>query len=81
MYVLTLIAPGTLGHAESRFSVKTGQWSDIEFVMDPYIKVHGLAPGLNYGNLPTFLSTKSRTILTNYTGQQVYEGLKGTPWL
>ncbi|KAF2759313.1 branched-chain amino acid aminotransferase II [Pseudovirgaria hyperparasitica] len=37
------------GHIESHYSTKTGKWTEPEFIQDPYIRVHGLAPGLNYG--------------------------------
>ncbi|KAF2106760.1 aminotransferase [Lophiotrema nucula] len=37
------------GHVESKYSVATGEWSEPEFVADPYLRVHGLAPALNYG--------------------------------
>ena len=37
------------GHIESHYSVKTGKWSEPEFVEDPFLRIHGLAPGLNYG--------------------------------
>ncbi|KAL4744506.1 hypothetical protein BDW72DRAFT_188363 [Aspergillus terricola var. indicus] len=37
------------GHVESDFNYQTGTWSDPVFVQDHYLKVHGLAPGLNYG--------------------------------
>lgn len=37
------------GHIESRYSVHSGKWTEPQFVTDPYLKVHGLAPGLNYG--------------------------------
>ncbi|KAI9859650.1 MAG: hypothetical protein M1813_006581 [Trichoglossum hirsutum] len=37
------------GHIESHYSVKTGKWSEPEFITDPYLRIHGLAPGLNYG--------------------------------
>ncbi|KAK2767664.1 hypothetical protein FQN54_003822 [Arachnomyces sp. PD_36] len=37
------------GHIESRYNLKTGVWTEPEFVEDPFIKVHGLAPALNYG--------------------------------
>nr|WOZ30801.1 McfB [Coleophoma empetri]BAN91494.1 putative branched-chain-amino-acid aminotransferase [Coleophoma empetri] len=36
------------GHVECTFSSKTGCWSEPEFVNDPYLRVHGLAPGLNF---------------------------------
>ncbi|THY47958.1 branched-chain amino acid aminotransferase [Aureobasidium pullulans] len=37
------------GHIESTFSKKTGQWTRPKFVTDPYLRIHGMAPGLNYG--------------------------------
>jgi branched-chain amino acid aminotransferase len=37
------------GHIESNYSVKTGVWSKPEFVADPFLRLHGMAPGLNYG--------------------------------
>ncbi|KAH8588196.1 aminotransferase [Bisporella sp. PMI_857] len=37
------------GHIESRYNVSDGSWSEAEFVRDPYLKIHGLAPALNYG--------------------------------
>lgn len=37
------------GHIESHFSVKTGKWTAPKFVTDPYIRIHGMAPALNYG--------------------------------
>ncbi|KAF2749616.1 branched-chain amino acid aminotransferase II [Sporormia fimetaria CBS 119925] len=37
------------GHVESHYSVKTGKWTDPVFVEDPYMRIHGMAPGLNYG--------------------------------
>ena len=37
------------GHIESRYSVKTGKWTPPEFVEDPFLRIHGMAPGLNYG--------------------------------
>lgn len=37
------------GHVESTYNVATGVWSEPQFVADPYIRVHGLAPALNYG--------------------------------
>ncbi|KAL2271387.1 hypothetical protein VTJ83DRAFT_758 [Remersonia thermophila] len=37
------------GHIESHYSVKTGQWSPLRFVADPFIRIHGMAPALNYG--------------------------------
>jgi len=37
------------GHIESRYSLKSGKWTDPEFVQDPFLRIHGMAPGLNYG--------------------------------
>ncbi|KAK4156650.1 glycosyltransferase family 20-domain-containing protein [Chaetomidium leptoderma] len=37
------------GHIESHYSVKTGKWSPLQFVADPYMRIHGMAPALNYG--------------------------------
>ncbi|PGH20060.1 branched-chain amino acid aminotransferase [Polytolypa hystricis UAMH7299] len=37
------------GHIESKYTVKTGEWSPPKFVADPYLRVHGLSTGLNYG--------------------------------
>ncbi|KAI9814814.1 MAG: hypothetical protein M1827_003080 [Pycnora praestabilis] len=37
------------GHIESHYSVQTGKWTEPDFVEDPYLRLHGMAPGLNYG--------------------------------
>jgi branched-chain amino acid aminotransferase len=37
------------GHIESHYSVKTGVWTKPEFIRDPFMRIHGMAPGLNYG--------------------------------
>ncbi|KAL5379071.1 hypothetical protein DPSP01_008706 [Paraphaeosphaeria sporulosa] len=37
------------GHVESHYSVKTGQWTTPAFVEDPFLRIHGMAPALNYG--------------------------------
>ncbi|KAL4865745.1 hypothetical protein BDV12DRAFT_145383 [Aspergillus spectabilis] len=37
------------GHVECRFSTKTNTWTTPIFIPDPYIRIHGLTPGLNYG--------------------------------
>ncbi|KAI0378084.1 branched-chain amino acid aminotransferase II [Hypomontagnella monticulosa] len=37
------------GHIESHYSKKTGKWTPPQFVTDPYIRIHGMAPALNYG--------------------------------
>ncbi|KAI9814844.1 MAG: hypothetical protein M1832_005646 [Thelocarpon impressellum] len=36
------------GHVESHYSVKTGAWTEPAFVEDPFLRIHGLAPVLNY---------------------------------
>lgn len=37
------------GHVESYYHVETGEWSEPTFVADPYLRIHGLSPALNYG--------------------------------
>ncbi|KAL8979307.1 MAG: hypothetical protein Q9205_005324 [Flavoplaca limonia] len=37
------------GHIESHYSVKISQWSSPTFVRSPHLSIHGMAPGLNYG--------------------------------
>ncbi|KAL8335258.1 hypothetical protein RB598_009450 [Gaeumannomyces tritici] len=37
------------GHIESHYSKKTGRWSPLRWVTDPFIRIHGMAPALNYG--------------------------------
>lgn len=37
------------GHIETLYSTRTSTWSTPEFVTSPYLQIHGLAPGLNYG--------------------------------
>ncbi|ATZ46293.1 hypothetical protein BCIN_01g09170 [Botrytis cinerea B05.10] len=37
------------GHIESHYSVKTGQWTPPKFITDPYLRLHGMSPALNYG--------------------------------
>ncbi|KAK1249335.1 hypothetical protein MKX07_002851 [Trichoderma sp. CBMAI-0711] len=37
------------GHIESTYSLKTGTWTPLKFVADPYMRIHGMAPALNYG--------------------------------
>lgn len=29
--------------------MRTGKWTTPKFVQDPYLRIHGMAPGLNYG--------------------------------
>lgn len=60
------------GHIESKYSTKTGKWSTPEFVADPFLRIHGMAPGLNYG---AYLLISARPMLTRI-GMQCYEGLK-----
>ncbi|EPS41729.1 hypothetical protein H072_4373 [Dactylellina haptotyla CBS 200.50] len=37
------------GHVETYYSRKEGKWTEPIWVTDPYVKIHGLAPGMNYG--------------------------------
>ncbi|KAB8336679.1 hypothetical protein FH972_020990 [Carpinus fangiana] len=37
------------GHIESSYSTKTGKWTTPTFVADPFLRLHGMNPGLNYG--------------------------------
>ncbi|KAL8928183.1 MAG: hypothetical protein Q9208_001893 [Pyrenodesmia sp. 3 TL-2023] len=37
------------GHIESHYSVKTSQWTPPRFIRSPHLSIHGMAPGLNYG--------------------------------
>ncbi|KAF2015722.1 branched-chain amino acid aminotransferase II [Aaosphaeria arxii CBS 175.79] len=37
------------GHVESTYSKQTGKWTAPTFVEDPFLRIHGMAPGLNYG--------------------------------
>lgn len=37
------------GRIESKWSSETDSWSAPTFVTDPYLRLHGLAPALNYG--------------------------------
>lgn len=37
------------GHIESHWSKSTNQWTPLRFVADPYMRIHGMAPALNYG--------------------------------
>ena len=37
------------GHIESSYFVKTGLWSPPKLIKDPYLRVHGMSPALNYG--------------------------------
>lgn len=37
------------GHVESHYSLSSGRWTEPQFVTSPYLSIHGMAPGLNYG--------------------------------
>ncbi|ROT37158.1 branched-chain-amino-acid aminotransferase [Sodiomyces alkalinus F11] len=37
------------GHIESTYSKTTGKWTPLKFVADPFMRIHGMAPALNYG--------------------------------
>lgn len=37
------------GHIESTYTKSTGQWTPLRFVADPFMRIHGMAPALNYG--------------------------------
>ena len=55
------------GHIESTYSVKTGKWTTPKFVTSPYLSIHGMAPGLNYGQqcyegLKAFRAPDDKTI-------------------
>lgn len=41
--------PPVNGHIESTYSKATGKWSPLTFVADPFMRIHGMAPALNYG--------------------------------
>lgn len=46
------------GHIQSRWSRKTGEWSEPEFVEDPFLRVHGLATVFHYGTRLTLQNLK-----------------------
>ncbi|TWU72913.1 hypothetical protein ED733_004673 [Metarhizium rileyi] len=37
------------GHIEATYSKTSGKWSPLRFVADPFMRIHGMAPALNYG--------------------------------
>ncbi|KAL8950821.1 MAG: hypothetical protein Q9222_003168 [Ikaeria aurantiellina] len=37
------------GHIECHYSVQTSQWTSPKFIRSPHLSIHGMAPGLNYG--------------------------------
>lgn len=45
------------------------------FVEDPFLKIHGLSPALNYGKRSAIFETSAQT--NKNVSQQVFEGLKG----
>ncbi|KAI9728928.1 MAG: hypothetical protein M1828_000013 [Chrysothrix sp. TS-e1954] len=56
------------GHVESHYSLKTGVWTAPEFVEDPFLSIHGMAPALNYGQqcyegLKAFRSSDNRILM------------------
>ncbi|KAK3677637.1 hypothetical protein LTR78_002487 [Recurvomyces mirabilis] len=55
------------GHIESHFSKSTNTWTTPKFIRDPYLRIHGFAPGLNYGQqtfegLKAFRAPDDKTI-------------------
>ena len=64
------------GHIESRYSTTTGQWAEPEWVEDPFLRVHGMAPGLNYGIRTPILPARVMSADEVFLGMQCYEGLK-----
>ncbi|WPH03800.1 Putative branched-chain-amino-acid aminotransferase [Acrodontium crateriforme] len=55
------------GHIESTYSKKTGKWTAPAFVQDPFLRIHGMAPGINYGQqcfegMKAFRSPDDKTI-------------------
>lgn len=37
------------GHIESHYNIQSRRWSEPEFIRDPFLKLHGLSPAINYG--------------------------------
>ncbi|PVH87802.1 branched-chain-amino-acid aminotransferase [Cadophora sp. DSE1049] len=37
------------GHIESTYDKATGKWTPLKVVSDPFLRIHGMSPGLNYG--------------------------------
>ncbi|KAK3691694.1 hypothetical protein LTR37_018487 [Vermiconidia calcicola] len=55
------------GHIQSTYSKSTGQWTAPTFIESPFLSLHGMAPGLNYGQqcyegLKAFRSPDDQTI-------------------
>lgn len=71
------------GHVESEYSIATGVWSAPYFVEDPLLRIHGLAPGLNYGVYPYPNTPRAIYLVSNTSvaGQQAFEGMKGSTLL
>lgn len=53
------------GHVECRYCAQSGTWSRPKFVRDPYLRLHGLASGLNYGQ-QAFEGLKAYRVPENY---------------
>ncbi|KAM3418390.1 hypothetical protein BST61_g4384 [Cercospora zeina] len=56
------------GHIQSTWSARTQKWSALELVGDPHVRLHGLSPGLNYGQqifegLKAFRSPNNETYI------------------
>jgi branched-chain amino acid aminotransferase len=49
LYKQILTGHVVAGHVESHYAKSTGKWTQPVFVEDPYLRIHGMAPGLNYG--------------------------------
>lgn len=47
--IIILTFQTVAGHVESHYSVETGKWTPPAFIEDPFLRIHGMAPGLNYG--------------------------------
>lgn len=66
------------GHIECRWNSETGVWSEPEFIKDPFLRVHGLAPVFHYG-LCRAITPPGRTLTDlRKIGQEAFEGLKGS---
>ncbi|PWW75184.1 branched-chain amino acid aminotransferase II [Tuber magnatum] len=55
------------GHIQSTYSIHTKQWTAPTFIRSPILPIHGMAPGLNYGQqcyegLKAFRSASSNSI-------------------
>lgn len=57
------------GHVESYYSAEKAEWSEPTFVADPYLRVHGLSPALNYGQ-QAYEGLKGKTLLKRTSPQR-----------